>query len=146
MKIDMKLELTNVYGGDGEVRIDKKEEVKLRRTKTRTKTGDLGSVDYKSGEQHKEVREVEVNTFRKVKGIPVLRLGGSHGKLFGLMKETGEMLSETKEISISKTALRKVLNTVAVEPEYVPLENSEEMTQVALPQILNTTENSPWDL
>jgi hypothetical protein len=137
---ELKLEMTNVFGGDGFMYLDEIEEVKLKRSKKRTIRRDIGiPQDKMFDEENKEVRQIEVNTFKKdEKGNHLLRLGGSHGKLWGTLKAAGHILCET-EGTPSKAAINRIMETVMVEPDWVKLDlDGSEIKREGLAQVLNT--------
>lgn len=145
MKAKLELELLNVFGGDGVTRIEQIEETKLKRTTTKSRTrADVGvSVESKSGETVKQLVDKEINTFDKNKdGNPTLRLGGVHGKFWGVMKEAGISLAEFGKTFPSKAAVTRLMKMVNVFPMEIELEDPSEMELKKLPQILNSIGNS----
>ncbi|RKZ28642.1 hypothetical protein DRQ26_00715 [bacterium] len=144
MRIDLKLQLENVFGGDGFLRPHEIEELKLARSKQRIVIReDIGiPVTSSSKERKVEKREVEVNTFRRDdQGNYYLKLGGSHGKLWGAMKEAGYLLYQAGRLK-SKSMTDRVLKAVQVLPDWVMLENVESVKVETIPQVLNTMGNS----
>jgi hypothetical protein len=139
------LKLENVYGGDGFVYLDTVDEVKLARSKTRvTIRKDIGvPITSEQEEKKTEKREIEVHTFKHdKKGNPLLRLGGSHGKLWGAIKEAGYMMYSTGEMP-SKAEVNRIMQTVRITPEWVILNtDGTKMTREILAQVLNTFGNS----
>lgn len=136
----LKLELTNIFGGDGFTYIDTIEELKLKRSKKRTTRRDVGVPQEKMfDEENREIREIEVNTFKNdSKGNYILRLGGPHGKFWGSMKAAGHILCET-EGTPSKAAINRIMETVTITPDWVVLElNGSEIKREGLAQVLNT--------
>lgn len=137
----LKLELCHVYGGDGIVRYEKVEKIKLGRRKTKTTTKeDIGiAVDRSTNELQKETVDEPINTFEMQDGKPVLRLGGVHGKFWGAMKGAGILLSQLGgEEFKSQSFVNKLMTMISVEPIYVPLQNGSEMKKMVIPQIMNT--------
>jgi len=120
MKTNIKIQMNEVYGGDGVVRLEKMEKVSLSRKKKKTTTrDDLGvSTDRGTTEKNIEVVDEKINTFREIKGKPVLRLGGSHGKLWGAMRATGKQLADLGEFE-SKAFIDRIMNMVQINPVYV---------------------------
>jgi hypothetical protein len=139
MKTELVLELRDVYGGDGETRMEKQTEVKLKRTKTRTETrADIGlqvSGD-ETEEQNVEEVEKDIQTFRYENDVPIMRLGGSHGKLFGALKDSAKSL-RMQGIAPFKSGYYGILNSITISPIWTPLEmNGSKMRVEELPQIL----------
>ncbi len=137
----LELELSYVYGGDGIVRYEKVEKIKLGRKKTKTITkGDIGiSVDRSVDELQKELVNEPINTFEIQDGKPVLRLGGVHGKLWGTMKAAGSLLAQLGDEDFkSIAASNRLMQMVQIEPMYCSLENVTEMKKMTVPQIMNT--------
>jgi len=67
----------------------------------------------------------------------MLRLGGSHGKLWGSMKSAGEILYEINEFK-SKAMVGRIMRAVMIDPEWVTLKNGGEIKTEILPQLMNT--------
>lgn len=140
MEKEIKLKLENVYGGDGVARPMVVEEVKLKRSKVRvTVRQDIGMpVESMKKERKTETKEIAVNTFKRNKdNKPMLRLGGSHGKLWGAMKSAGEILYQIGEMQ-SKAMVGRILRAVQISPEWVTLENGKELKTEIIPQLMNT--------
>ena len=141
----LKLKLENVYGGDGYTYIDQIEEVKLNRSKKRvTVRKDIGiPIETIREERKSEQIDVEVNTFRRDNdGKPVLRLGGSHGKLWGALREAGHLMYQVGEMN-SKAEVDRILKMIRMEPDMVRLvTDGQKMKREILPQIMNTIGNS----
>lgn len=141
MRKELVLELSDVYGGDSEVRIEKQKEIKMQRTKKKTeKRADIGlSVsDNETEEQSVEVIDKQIYTFRKdADGCPILRLGGSHGKIYGALKESALTL-RMLGVSPFKSGYKQILNSIMISPVWVRLEseNGSQMQVQQLPQIL----------
>lgn len=138
MELKLQLELSNVFGGDGVTRIEKIEEVKLKRSTTRSRTkSDVGvTVDSESGETVKEMVDKDVHTFERPNGNPTLRLGGVHGKLWGTMKDAGFTLAELGRVFKSKAAAARIMKMVNVYPMDVELTDRENECMKKLPQML----------
>lgn len=140
MKTELVLELRDVYGGDGEKRQISEEVTKLKRTKKRTETrSDIG-LQVSGGESEEEATEEvekDIQTFRKdEEGNPIMRLGGTHGKLYGALKDSASMLRLTG-VSPFKSGYKSILNSISISPVWVKLEtDSGEIETVGLPQIL----------
>lgn len=146
MKLEVELEFCDVYGGDGETRMIEVEETKLRRTKRRVETRkDIGVPvsDREIEEEQSEVREKDVQTFRRdEQGRPLLRIGGTHGKLWGTFKDVASLLKMMGESPFTSGYLR-ILSCLIVGPIWVPLElNGSSVQTVAMPQILHGARNS----
>lgn len=144
----LELELTDIYGGDGFERPHTVEEVNLEESKTTiTVRKDLG-VPVEQERERKQIteKEVAVRTFRRDEdGTPMYRLGGTHGKLWGAMKEAAESMYDTGEIELSLTAIEnRFMPAIQIQPQWVRLEMPEgsEIEMDVLPQILNTRDSS----
>lgn len=140
MKAKLVLELYDVYGGDGIIRIETETSTKMKRSKRRIETrSDIGLPV--SGEETEEesVEEMDRNiqTFRKDdKGRPVLRIGGPHGKLYGAFKDVAGMLKIIGEPPFT-SSYKRIIGSIIAFPIWIPLEmNGEPMTTQELPQIL----------
>jgi len=136
----LKLEISNVFGGDGYTYLDTVEETKLKRSKKRVVRRDIGlPQDKMFDEENKEIRQIEVNTFNKdPDGDLLLRLGGVHGKFWGTLKQAGHILCEI-EGSPSKASINRIMETVDVSPDWVKLDlNGSKIKREGLAQILNT--------
>ncbi len=122
MKAELKLEMTDVYGGDGIVRLKKLEKITLARKKKKTTTGSQIGVafDRESSEVQTDVVDEKINTFRVMDGFPVLRLGGAHGKLWGAMRATGKQLADIGEFD-SKAFVDRIMNMLSINPVFVPV-------------------------
>lgn len=142
------LRLTDIYGGDGFERPHTVEEVNLEESKTTiTVRKDLG-VPVERERERKQVteKEVAVRTFKRDDdGTPMYRLGGTHGKLWGAMKEAAESMYDTGEIDLSLTAIKeRFMPVVQIRPQWVRLETPDD-TDIeldVLPQMLNTQGSS----
>lgn len=139
---NLTLELTDIYGGDGIERPETFEEIVMEeQEKTITVRKELG-VPIEREHETRKVREREesVRTFkRNDDGQPMYRLGGTHGKLWGVMKEAAESMYDTGEIELSLTAIReRFMPSVQVRPQWCVLEMPEdvEMELDVLPQML----------
>lgn len=128
----------DIFGGDGNVRFIEVEQQKLTRTRSTKRTrSDIGITQESAlGEVVSEKMNKEVYTFRFEGDTPVLRLGGSHGKFWGALKEAKAVLYS----AVGDTGFRAkaLLAPVQVLPVWVPLEVLEPMKVETLPQILNT--------
>lgn len=143
------LKLTNVFGGDGFEYIDFIDEIKLSRKKTRvTVRKDIGvPITSEQDEKKSEKREIKVSTFKQdEQGKPLLRLGGSHGKFWGMLRECGYMMYEIGEMK-SKAQVDRILKTVQISPDWVILDrNGTKMKRETLVQIMNTIGKSQIQL
>jgi hypothetical protein len=118
----------------------KQQEVKLRRTKTKTeKRSDIGLSVRGDETEEENLEEVEkdIQTFRRDdKNIPMMRLGGSHGKIYGALKDSAKTL-RMLGVSPFKNGYYGILNNIVITPVWVSLEiNGKEMHVEELPQIL----------
>lgn len=139
MELNLELKLHDVYGGDGITRSYQVEEVKLSRLRTKTQTRkDIGiPIESEMNEQQKELKDTICHTFKREEdGTPILRLGGSHGKIWGIMKEAAGILKDSKGTFASFAEIERFMRTVQIFPIYARLENGGDMIVDALPQIL----------
>jgi len=130
------LTISDVYGGDGQIRYIEEEEPRLTRTRTTKKTrSDIG-VSIESGMDEIVMEKIkrEVHTFRRINGKPALRLGGAHGKLWGALKEARNVLYAMGKPQYKSARL---LDTIQVQPTWVELEPLSEIRVEKLPQVLN---------
>ena len=136
MKKAYDIVLSDVYGGDGEIRHIEVEEPRLTRKKTTTRTkSDLGiPVKSDMDEVLTQKTKKEVHTFRSLDGKQILRLGGVHGKLWGALREARQILYAMGRAEYRSARL---IDTIQVQPVWVQLEAMEKMQTVVLPQILN---------
>lgn len=149
-KYRLRLRLEDLYGGDGFERPKTVQEVKLDRSKKKvTVRKDLGvPVEKEFDETQIETKEVSVRTFKRdPNGVPMYRLGGVHGKLWGLLKEVGyDWYQRGKQQN--KVTTDRVMKSVKVEPAWVNLQNpnvddwDEYMRVDVLPQMLEGRNNS----
>jgi uncharacterized membrane protein len=139
MKYELTLQLENVFGGDGFVRYEDQKIPKLVRKKVKSrKSEDIGvSVDRSMEEIQYEIQKVEINTFKQENGNYYLRLGGIHGKLWGVLREIGYLLRETGKEFGSKAEVDRLLMKVIISPVWIKLKNIENMHVEQLQQILN---------
>ena len=138
MKWRLRLELEQVYGGDGHVRYEPIEKVTLSRTRTRTKVRDSIGVAVQVGteEEVKERRLEPIATFRfDEDGAPLLRLGGAHGKLWGAIKSSARQLYELGDEQF-KRAYKTAVNMILVSPVWVRLDTTEDFAVEGIPQVL----------
>ena len=134
--------MNDVYGGDGYTRPITVESKKLDRKKTRRVTAhNMGGLTAESGvnEEKLEQKEDVVHTFRLTDGHRVLRLGGSHGKLWGSFKEAAEQLQTMGDDDFATlTGARRLLGTIQIFPVWVPLECADDALRTEqLPQKTN---------
>ena len=142
MKIGIELELIDVYGGDGEVRMVREQETKLKRTKKKTEMrADIGLPVSDSETEEQSIQEVEreIQTFRRDEdGCPIMRLGGAHGKIYGALKSSASAL-RISGVSPFKSGYLTILNSLIISPVWARLE-MEKGTEVQvqrLPQVLS---------
>lgn len=140
MKLELELELSDVYGGDGQRRIEAVEQVKLSRTKSRTRTrSDIGvPIASQMQEENTETVQKSIDTFRKDDhDCPILRLGGIHGKFWGALKDAAEQLYAIGEPAFASLAsAKRILGTIYVSPVWVRLESATGQRVDTLPQIM----------
>jgi len=136
MKLRVQLELRDVYGGDGELRYEPKERVTLSRTRTKRMIRDSIGVAVQVGteEELKEKKLEPIHTFRTDQnGDPILRLGGSHGKFWGAMKECAKQLWSLGDKDFSK-GYYAILDMVIIKPVWIPLKIDGEIRVEGIPQ------------
>jgi hypothetical protein len=141
VRIELQLRLRNVFGGDGFTRPHEVEEVKLARTKRGTKTRkDIGvPVEEEMVEERRERRKVEVHTFKREGEDYLYKLGGSHGKIWGAMKEAAEILAMSGSKSfkdMSFAEIQRLMRSIRIDPTYVKLEGVKHVSVESLPQVL----------
>lgn len=133
MEVNVELELTDVFGGDGAIRFVADEKQKLTRTKktTQTKKSVGVAVSDELAEAVSETKQENIATFYTENGAilgtaaatdsrPVLRLGGSHGKLWGALKSAAQRLRAQGNKNF--TAYYAIIEGVRISPVNVPLE------------------------
>jgi len=137
MKKSIEFTFQDVFGGDGEIRYKDMIVPKLQRKKTTSKTrSDLGiAVESSMDEVSTEKRKTEIHTFRHAGSTPLLRLGGTHGKLWGVLEEARKTLNMLGEGSFRNTGITK---SIQIQPVWVELEPLEKIKLESLPQLLNT--------
>ena len=123
MKLHVAMELMDVYGGDGETRVEQVTEKKLKRTRKTTRTrSDLGLSSEDSMDESKVDKvEREVQTFRKdAADVPMIRLGGAHGKLWGALLEAGKRMYALKAEGWSNS-YRPFVEMIQISPVWVSM-------------------------
>lgn len=141
MQYKLELELTSVFGGDGITRDVPVETLKLSRKRTKVVESTLGiPVDPDvTTEQTTEVKMEPVHTFRMEDGLPVLRLGGAHGKFWGAIRGAGKQLYSLGDKDFR--AYKALVEQIIVSPDYCPIKpegmnGSVEFVDEGIPQIL----------
>lgn len=139
MELKLKLQIENLFGGDGNVRYIDEEKTKLSRTKKKTTTkADIGvAVDRSTAEVYTEMVKQEVQTFAIEGKYPTMRLGGIHGKFWGHLRASGKMLADLKddEEFPSKAFVDRIMMAVNMTPMNVVIKDYEEMKIAKIPQI-----------
>lgn len=140
------LSLTDIYGGDGFERPETVEEVTLEESKTTiTVRKDVGvPVEKEKERKQLKEKEVSVRTFRRDgDGTPMYRLGGTHGKLWGVMHEAGVLLYQMGE-QANKVTTDRIMKAVQIQPQWVRLEmpDGAEIKRDTLPQELEGRSNA----
>jgi len=136
----VRLKLENIYGGDGFERPEiLKVDVYGEKEKIEVVRKDIG-IPVESTKKTTKTREKEItiHTFKRDEdSTPLYRLGGTHGKLWGAMREAGYNMAETGKIK-SKALVDRILRSVQIMPQWVKLEMQDgvEMQRDELPQIL----------
>lgn len=127
MELNLELKLKTIYGGDGIKRPYQVEEVKLSRTKTRTRTTEALGIPSarETTEEEKELKDDACFTFKQDEdGTSILRLGGVHGKTWGHLKECAQTLKDSKGLFGSFAEIERFMRTTRISPIYVRLENA----------------------
>ena len=139
MKEKLNMEIRDVYGGDGFVRIESEERRVLERaSKSVVLMHELGTpLETDRRETKTEEKEIDIQTFRRDEdGTPMLRMGGVHGKLWGCLKELGKSSKDTSGLFKSYAEVDRLMRCVNISPIWVRLENSSGGRVDTLPQIL----------
>lgn len=85
----------------------------------------------------KEKTRIEIKpcyTFKTEDDKLLFRLGGSYGKFAGLLKETGGVLYGMKEQGF-RTGYKKMVKSLIIRPQWVTLENVEDLYVHKIPQL-----------
>ena len=139
MELNLKLEIQNLYGGDGNKRYIDVEETKYTRTKKKTTTRkDIGvPVDRETDELQTEMVKKEVQTFVMEGKYPIMRLGGIHGKFWGHIRASGKMLADLKddEEFPSKAFVDRIMMAVNITPVNVVIKDFDKIEITEIPQI-----------
>ncbi len=138
VNLEVTLELSEVYGGDGKIRYEDKERVSLQRTRTKTQvresTGVVISDELQTKIKEKKIEPIATFDFDK-EGNPILRLGGAHGKFWGALKSSAKQLWQLGD-SDFKRAYKAVPDMILVSPPFVSLESDSQMHVDGIPQVL----------
>jgi hypothetical protein len=138
MKLKVELELQDVFGGDGFVRIEATTKTTLKRQKKEKATRQSIGVEVSDGvdQELSETKQEPINTFRfDEDGRPTLRLGGAHGKLWGAMKSCAKQLKELGDADFSR--YNTLMDMILVSPVWVVLDsNGENIRCDAIPQLM----------
>jgi len=124
-EVKVEMELENIYGGDGFERPDTQEvDVYGEKETTEVVRTDLGVPQEKTKKKSKtKEKEISVKTFKRDDdGTPLYPMGGQYGKLWGAMKEAGEMMYEANEVDMSLSGIERVMKSIQVLPRWVRLE------------------------
>lgn len=120
MKLSVQLELQDVYGGDGELRIEAMTKTTLKRRKSERAVRQSIGVEVTDGVEQElsETKQEPINTFRlDEKGRPMLRLGGAHGKLWGAMKSCAKQLKELGNADFNRYST--LMDMILISPAWV---------------------------
>jgi hypothetical protein len=143
--LNLHLELSDIYGGDGFTRVEQVEELKLSRSRRKVQVRTDVSIPFTDelAERRTEVVDRGVNTFKRGEdGAYYLRLGGSHGKLWGAMKESAEILKDVDGTFKSFSEISRLMRSVRILPVWVELKNPEGIRLEKEPQILAGSRSS----
>lgn len=136
MRTEIRVELRDVFGGDGELRaIEKERMTRKKRTKTTIRDSIGVPVDVGTEETSRESQDDWVNTFRFMNNKPVLRLGGAHGKFWGALKTAAKQLYELGDPDFAKS-YKAAVDMITVDPAWVLLESKEPMRVEGIPQVM----------
>lgn len=139
MMWNVRLELTDVFGGHGEFRYESQEKVKLSRVRTKTMVKDSIGLAFTVGteEELREKRMEPIATFRLGEdGTALLRLGGAHGKFWGAMKQSAKELYQLGDDEF-KRSYKSVVEMISISPTWVPLDTNDDFRVEGIPQMLN---------
>jgi len=142
MKVEVRLELEEVYGGDSITRPIKTQSTKFNKvTKdTRVKESVGVKVDDSLSKQRTEEKDDIVHTFKGLEnGVngtrPSLRLGGPYGKFWGALRSAGQRLASIGDPDFkSIAAADRLIFNVGVSPVWVELDG--QIVSRRLPQKL----------
>ena len=141
MELKLNLQIENLYGGDGIIRIEEVKEIKLQRTKSKKTTKSTTGVSTNSGvaEEQYQVVQKEIQTFKRdEKNNPMMRLGGVHGKFWGHLRASGKMLADLGEEGFdSKAFVDRMMGTVNLKPMNVSITDYDKIETDSIPQIMN---------
>ena len=140
MKMKLKLKLFNIYGGDGFIRYEDKRVPKLSRKKVKSrKREDVGiAVEQATQEIDYVIQKTEIHTFKKEDDKYFLRLGGVHGKFWGLLKESGRFLKEVGDFDFKTfTFVNRLMKQIQISPIYCELKNISNIREDRLSQQLS---------
>ena len=141
MEVKLDLQIENLYGGDGITRtIQEKVKTFSRKKGVKKTKADIDvSVDRSVDEEQYEIKDIEVNTFKRDEdNNPVMRLGGIHGKLWGHFKASGKMLATLGEDGFDSMAyVDRLMMMINLTPTYISITNHEPMQEDSIPQIMN---------
>jgi hypothetical protein len=145
MKLKLRLELSDVYGGDGFTRFEQVEELRLSRSRRKVQVRtDVGvPITAELAERRTEIVDREVQTFKRgPDGEYYLRLGGAHGKLWGALKESAEILKDIDGTFKSYSEITRLMRSVRVLPVWARLEDPDGIRLEKEPQILSGSKSS----
>lgn len=134
MKMNLKLRLHDIYGGDGYVRYEDKEVEKLSRKKSKSESRTDTGVETNSAtnEVRRELVKRAINTF-KIEGKKYfLRLGGAHGKFWGLLKNAGGFMYSLGDPDFR--AYKKLVDSIQIKPVWIELKNITKVTEMIIPE------------
>ena len=155
MKAKYKLEITDLYGGDGFERIiDKVTGYEVKEDNQRTDQAMQIPISRSTTTITQKKTTEKVKTFDTTKKGIRMRLGGQHGKLSGLLKEAAILLHEfgDKESFPTKAYVKRMMPLIQIEPEFTILDGYKEkdIQMRRIPQELNTIGNVmqfiPYDM
>ncbi len=138
MELKLNLQIENLYGGDGIVRVVEEKILKYQTKKSKKTTKSSTGVSSESGtkEENYEVVDKEIQTFKMEKNKPVYRFGGVHGKMWGHLRAAGKMLADLGEEGFdSKAFVDRMMMTINISPVNVVIEDFDKIDVAEIPQI-----------
>lgn len=148
MELNLDLEIKDMYGGDGVIRIEqiKKPISSKKRGKKTTRTSSVRNVssEEETKEELFETKDDPVQTFKfDEDGNPIYKLGGIHGKFWGHLRACGKMLADIGDEDFkSKAFVDRMMMAVNITPMNVVIKDHEAIQKTKIPQLLNTAGNT----
>ena len=142
MRCEISVELINLHACPGdrdpkEVTVAKGRIVKIKTTTTAEEIEAELAFD-EGREKTTEEKRGSIQplyAFLEENGSPVFRIGGPYGKLMGLLKEAGSFLY-TQKVPGFRAGYKKALKSMIVKPQWVTLEDANEVELAKIPQVM----------